>query len=363
MREEEIGTYEMLWDCPACGTPRLLGIQHRHCPACGSPQDPTARYYPSDEDKVAIQNHVVQGADRICPGCTTANAAAAQFCVGCGAPLEGDAREAAARAAQHAAMGEAFAGESIGDAKAEARARRDAHVQQHLGHGPAAAGSKGMSRGLKIGLIVGGVALLIGALVFVFFFWKKEAHVVVEGHRWARTVEVQAFEEVRDSAWCDQMPRGARRVSRSKAKRSTKKVQDGETCTKKRKDNRDGTFKEVKECTPKYREEPVYDEKCSFQVDRWVTKRTERAEGQSRDPAPAWPTVKLTREGTCKGCQREGTRDETYTLLFVDEKEGETYDCEVERAQWDAAEVGSKWKAEVGMVVSSLDCDSFEPLP
>ncbi|MCX4243051.1 zinc ribbon domain-containing protein [Paraliomyxa miuraensis] len=359
MHERELGTFEMLWDCSACGTPKLLGIQHRHCPACGSPQDPSARYYPSDEDKIAVQNHVYQGADLICPACTTANAGTAQFCVGCGSPLGSDAKQAAARTEQQAAHGQGFSGESVKDARAEARARRDAQAQQARAK-PAA---PGMSRGLKIGLIVGGGVLLLGIIVFVLFFWKREAAVEVEGHRWARTIDIEVFDDVRDSEWCDQMPRKARNVSRRKEQRSTKKVQDGEECVKKRKDNRDGTFKEVQECKPKYREEPVYDQKCYFEIEKWAVRRTEKAEGQSKDPEPAWPAVTLSKPGTCKGCEREGKRVETYWLRLLRKEEGQADECEVERARWDGAEVGSRFMVKVGVVGDGIDCDSLQPAP
>ncbi len=359
MQEQELGTYEMLWDCPHCGTPKLFGIQHRHCPACGSPQDPEARYYPSDADKVAVQYHLYKGADVVCPGCTTANAAVAKFCVGCGAPMGDDAKQAAARSEQQVADGQAFDGESGKDARNEARGRRDARVQQELNKGKP--DKPGMSRGLKIGLIVGGIALVVAVLVFVLFFWKREATVDVEGHAWARTIEVERFDEVRRSAWCNEMPKKARKVTKKKEKRSTKKVPDGEECVKKRKDNRDGTFKEIKECTPKFKEEPVYADKCTFRVDEWATVRTEKASGQGKDPEPSWPAVQLAKEGSCKGCEREGSRNETYTLKFVEPKEGENYDCDVERSLWDQASVGSHWKAEVGVVSTSLDCDSFSP--
>jgi hypothetical protein len=360
MREQELGTFEMLWDCPACGTAKLFGIQHRHCPACGSPQDPNARYYPSEEDKVAIQHHVYQGADVICPACGTANAGASQFCVGCGSPIGADAKQAAARAGHQVADGQAFAGESIKDARAEARARRDGQVQQELGKGKPAA-APGMSRGAKVGLIVGGVVLVLAVLVYVFFFWKREAVMEVEGHRWARTIDVEVFDEVRDSAWCDEKPANARNVSKKKEQRSTKKIQDGEDCVKKRKDNRDGTFKEVKECTPKYREEPVYGDKCYFQVDKWVVRRTEKAEGQSKSPEPTWPAVALQKPGTCKGCEREGERKETYALRLLDEKAGEGHECEVKRETWNSAEPGSQWKVEVAVVGSGLDCETLKP--
>lgn len=361
MREQELGTFEMLWDCPACGTAKLFGIQHRHCPSCGSPQDPTARYYPSEADKVAVQHHVYQGADVLCPACGTANAAACQFCVGCGSPLGAGAKQAQARAEHQVAAGQAFAGESIKDARAEARARRDGQVQQELGKGKPA--SPGMSRGLKIGLIAGAVAIVVGILVFVLFLWKHEAVMEIEGHRWARTIEVEAFEEVRDSAWCDQLPSKARHVTKKKAQRSTKKIKDGEDCVTKRKDNRDGTFKEIKECTPKYREEPVYDQKCYFEIDKWTTKRTEKAEGQAKSPEPSWPAITLTKPGSCKGCEREGARIETYALRLLDAKAGEGHECEVERSIWDSAEVGSRWKVEVAVVGDGLDCDTLKPAP
>lgn len=359
MRQEELGTYEMLWDCQHCGTPKLLGITHRHCPACGAPQDPAARYYPSDEDKIAVQDHVYHGADLVCPACTTANAAVAKFCVGCGSPIEGDAKAAAARSEQAVGDGEAFGGETGKDARAEARARRDAERQQAQ-QAHAKPKPEGMSRGLKIGLIVGGIVLVVAVLVFVLFFWKREATVEVKSIAWERTVEVEVFKEVKDSAWCDNKPKGARKVTKKKEQRSTKKIPDGEECVKKRKDNRDGTFKEVKECKPKYREEPVYDQKCYFYIDKWTTARTEKASGSGKEPEPTWPEVKIAKPGKCKGCEREGEREQTYSLTFAD-KDGETYECDVERGVWDEAEVGAKWKAEVGVVTTSIDCDSFTP--
>lgn len=360
MQERELGTFEMLWDCPACGTSKLFGIQHRHCPACGSPQDPNARYYPSEEDKVAVQHHVYQGADLLCPACSTPNAAAAQFCVGCGSPIGSDAKQAHGRAEHQVGAGQAFTGESIKDARADARARRDAQVRQELGKGKPPA-SPGMSRGLKIGLIVGGVLLVVSIIVFVLFFWKREAAMEIEGHAWARTIEVEVFDTVRDSAWCDEMPSGARHVTKSREQRSTKKVEDGKECVKKRKDNRDGTFKEVEECKPKYRDEPVYDQKCRFEIDKWAVRRTEEAKGQGKSPEPSWPTVKLAKTGSCKGCEREGARKESYVLRLLDKAKGEAHECEVDKAKWDQAEPGAQWKVEVKVMGGGLDCDTLAP--
>ncbi len=361
MTERDDGTYEMLWDCPRCSTPKLLGVTHRHCPACGAPQDPTQRYYPSEEDKVAVHNHVYFGADKTCPACDTPNGANATFCSGCGMPLDGSAKEVVGRSDQQANENQQFVGETVGAARQAVRDQRDAKVSQALGKGKAEV--KGMSTGVKIALIAIPIVAVIGILVFVLFFWKREAAVEVEGHRWARTIEIERYDNVKESAWCDSMPRGAKKLSSSKEKRSTKKVKDGEECKKRRKDNKDGTFKEVRECKPKFKEEPVYDNKCRYSIDKWKTVRTEKAEGTAKSPEPHWPEYKLTKEGKCKGCERVGDKSATYEILFVDRKESETHECEVDEAKWTSSEVGSKWVAEVGVVSTGLDCDSFKPAP
>jgi hypothetical protein len=360
MHQQDLGTYQMLWDCPACGTSKLLGIDHRHCPACGSPQDPNYRYYPSDADKILVQNHAYVGADRVCPGCSTANSAASSFCAGCGAPLERDAREAAARTDQLAGQGMAFGGETVAAARAEIQQRRQ--MQMHAAGVQHRAQPK-KSSGRKILFIVLAVIAALGVLLWVLFFWKKDVGVEVEGHAWKREIVVEKFGPQRDSVWCDEMPKGAYDVSRRPDVRSQKKVADGQDCKTRRKDNRDGTFKEVKECTTKYRNEPVYSDKCTFMIDRWAAARTEKAEGSSKDPAPSWPAVALTKPGTCKGCEREGARTGTYTLRFVDPKTKEQYQCDVPETQWNAAAVGSRFVAKVGVVSSKLDCDSFAPAP
>jgi hypothetical protein len=358
VRSEDVGTYEMLWDCPYCGTPKLLGLTHRHCPNCGGAQDPGRRYYPSDADKVAVQDHVYAGADKVCAACGSPSGGRAEFCGNCGGPLAG-AKEAAGRGDQVAAMGQAFAGESIRDVQAEERARRQALADAAAGKQP----TKKMSRGLRIALVVGGIVLLLVVVVLVLLLWKREVQLTLDAMSWKRTIDVERFEGVSDSEWCDRMPSQAYGVSRRREVREHKKVPDGEECTTRRVDNKDGTFKEKQECTPKYREEPVYADKCHFTIDKWHTVRTEESSGRAKSPAPSWPSPSLARTGQCKGCEREGPRKATYTLHLVDTAGSKTHECDVDEAKWNAAEPGSKWIAEVGVVTSSLDCDSIAPAP
>lgn len=104
-------------------------------------------------------------------------------------------------------------------------------------------------------------------------------------------------------------------TGRRREQRSSKQVADGDTCTTRRKDQGNGTFKEIRECQPKYRSEPVYAEKCDYESSRWATARTLKAAGARAEPPP-WPNVDIRNPGTCLGCEREGPRTEVYKVAF-----------------------------------------------
>jgi hypothetical protein len=49
-RVEDLGVYEMIWDCRFCGSSALPARSARFCPHCGAAQEPAARRFPSDEE-------------------------------------------------------------------------------------------------------------------------------------------------------------------------------------------------------------------------------------------------------------------------------------------------------------------------
>lgn len=369
MSTRDTGTYQMLWDCPRCGTDKLLGIDHRHCPSCGSPQDPERRYYPSDEDKVLAKDHVYAGADKLCPACDAPNGAKAGFCTTCGCPMD-DAEEAARRRTQAAAEGRAFDEDTADAAAAEHAAVRrsmlEARQRAMAGLPPGGEAEEDAPPGRsKKGLFAGltGMVLLVAilgccAVGAVFLFWKQDASFTVTGHSWSRQVEVERLEEVQRTAWEDEVPRGASDVSCSKEERSTRQVADGETCTTKRKDNGDGTFTEQEECRTKYREEPVYDQRCRYTVTDWVVTRTEEAAGRGTSPAPSWPTVKLRGGGKRLGSEREGDRSERYEVLLRG-SDGEDHRCGLPESTWSAYREGDVLVGQIGVMSGSVDCSSL----
>ena len=347
-RTEDLGTYQMLWDCPYCGHKKLLALTHRHCPNCGAAQgDPSLRYFPPDEEAVAVKDHEYVGADLVCARCKAPQSKSANNCGNCGASLEGQ-KEAGMRGVQVVADGAAFGADSTADAKRERQAAKDA------ARAPAAPPKKKGGWLWKAALIGLGVVAVLW-----FVFRKHEAAVVITGHRWEREIKIDRKGPQPGSAWCDQVPFGAYSVTRSREQRSTKQVEDGEECVVKRIDKGNGTFKKERECKPKYRDEPIYDDKCHYVVNAWAYNRSEKLAGDGTSPAPRWPDVRLSRTGDCIGCEREGGRGETYQLLYRDEKNDKTGDCKVDTSRWESARDGSRWVIRVG--VSGADCDSMTP--
>jgi hypothetical protein len=363
MGQTEKGRFEMLWDCPGCGTEKLLGLSQRHCPNCGAPQDPTRRYFPADGEAVAVEGHPYQGADVTCAACDTPNAARATFCVGCGSPLDG---AKAVRTRDEQASKGGFAADSAAEAAKEAEAARQRDrakaAESHARASGAAPPPKSRSwAALLVPLGCGGLLLAGIVLAAVFFLWKKDAAMVVNGHSWERSVAVESYGPKRGEAWRDAVPSGAYDISCRPEKKDTKKVADGEVCEDKRRDKGDGTFVVVQDCKTTYREEPVYADKCTYSVDTWQVTRTERASGKDLSSTPSWPPVSLGRTGVCVGCEREGARKETYTVHFSDSASGADHSCDVAEDRWRSMAMGSRWSAQVGVMSGSLDCSSLTP--
>jgi hypothetical protein len=303
-------TYEMMWDCEYCGSKKLLGKTHRYCPECGAVQNPQRRYFPPDNEKVAVEDHKFVGADLHGPACKEAQSAAAKCCTNCGSPLAGGA--AAAR-------------------------------QADVVVGPPQAPPKKSN----IGWIVAVIGVLVFGcigLVVVNRCATSEASLEVSKLTWKREIEIERYGEVTDKGPCSSVPAGADITKRDKPEPKCKTI---------KKDQGDGTFKEVKDC-----DKPV--ETCTYKVKKWDTARTLEEHGDVGDK-PTWPSVKLGKTGNCDGCEREGDRTESYIVHFVDTQSKDEHSCSFsDESKWKSFEKGSQWKGETGMLAGDLKCDKLQ---
>ena len=349
---DEDAVYEMLWDCRFCGSEKLLGKTHRFCPACGSPQDPEWRYYPADDEKIAVKDHHYVGADKVCPACGTLNAADAEFCPRCGSP-QTDAQAVGTQAVRAAGFNDFLEREDLQSRLDEQAAQRVSGIPQ-----TASTSSSGFKWTPKnIAMIAIAAILFIGGVYF--FTAKKSANIVLADKQWDREIEIEKLMAVSDSSVCSSMPGDAYSVSRRREQVDTRRVQDGETCSRQQVDRGDGTFREQQVCSPKYREEPVYGDVCYYTIDRWQTERTVTSSGAA-DVQPFWAEANLSRSGACVGCEREGNRREVYTLIFTGDG-GSRYECEVNPSVWEDASIESVWELQVGQFTNAPDCSTLTP--
>jgi hypothetical protein len=348
-RERDTGVYEMQWDCKFCGTKKLLGQTHRFCPNCGAAQDPATRYFPSDDEKVAVKDHVYYGVDRLCPACSTPNSANSHNCRQCGAPLE-NAAQAALVSEEVRRSGEKFVSSGSRDVAGE-RLQADLKAAEPE--------KKGVPRWILALAVI--MLLVCGGLSYAIFT-TRETGVRVVSHTWERKIDVEEYSAVSDNAWCDSMPGGAYNISRRNEIRDYRQIPDGETCRTRRIDNGDGTYRQREECETKYRSEPIYDDKCYYTIDRWVHDRTEVASGTSMSPAPFWPETNITSSAGCTrlGCEREGGRGETYTVTFKNTQGEDVYECDFNQEQWQSLSIESLWQMDVNLL-GIASCDTLRP--
>lgn len=351
-------TYEMLWDCQFCGTDKNLGLTHRFCPNCGAPQNPDARYYPSDEEKVAVHDHQYVGVDVTCPSCGELNGAAVEFCGQCGAP-QTEAATAKLLDPEYRASHERFESSGSRDVVKE---QFDAEMERVGVKQPE---KKKRDEGGVNKILIGVIAAVIGVIAFGIFAanWTRAATVVVTGHEWERSITIQEYENFTESSWRDSPPSGDNVSinfgSCREEQRSTKRVPDGQTCETVRRDNGDGTYREEEKCTTKYREEPVYDDMCTWSGQRWETDRTESLDGDL-STTPAYPNVTLNCENQRRvGCERISDRDERYTVFYRDNEESNDYRCNYDQSTWQSIPPKSTWEGEVRIVAGGLVCDSL----
>ncbi|MSP24874.1 MAG: hypothetical protein EXR75_06845 [Myxococcales bacterium] len=319
-------TYEMLWDCAYCGTQKLLGHTQRYCANCGAPQDPSRRYFPPDDAKVAVEDHAFVGADLACPACQQPMSRAAKNCTSCGSPLEAD-KQVAMRADQ--VEGQPAPGLP--------------GTGQHGGAAPGGAGAQPKPT-KKIGVVIGLVLFAIVALVIARMTMKKDTTLAVSALSWERTIEIERLTEASETKPCTSVPRDANITARKTAPRE---------CKKRKVDQGDGTFKEKENCT-----EPA--EQCTYLAKTWKRERTLRAAGVKGEP-PVWPALTLVRSGNCVGCEREGGKKESFTVSFIDSNDKKTRTCTFDtEAKWAGFKPKSKWAATVNMIGGDLDCSTLK---
>jgi hypothetical protein len=321
------------WDCQYCGTKGALG-RHKACPICTAPRERGTKFY-LPEDAKAIEDsdllgYAQIGPDWICAYCSTNNGAKNRSCSSCTNLREEDTEA-----------------QVIKDYKlGMAPTAGDMTFEEEVEPEPIPAARKPSNRTP----VLIGVGLVVLACIALIWFTTRttNTNATLQGYEWQRTVEVQTLTIVTETGW--DLPADGFLISQSEEIRSYNDVIVGynnearqvseevyvgdQTYVCGQRDLGNGFFEDI-ECSepiyetefstvyedvPIYEQVPVFDTEYTYEIDKWVTTRTESLTGT--DQQSQWPDYIL------ESNEREGERTENYIALFQDEN-GRTHRLDV----------------------------------
>lgn len=321
------------WDCPYCKNTGISGLEKR-CPACGHSQDAGTKFYLKEKKEYVDGEKAKQygkGADWTCSYCGSLNRHDAKVCVGCGADRE----------------------ESSGDYFENVQKQEEKAAKKKAEQAPKPEPSGGLMK--RLPLIIG-LAVIIAIIAFACR--PKNYAASVTEKAWNRIINVETYTTVNESDW--EVPDGGR-VTDEKEEihhydhvldhyetvevEKSRQVQDGYDTHTEYDDNGDGTFTERTVETPRYvteyyteeEEQPVYIDvpkyqtKYYYDIEKWIPDRQLITSGG--DDTPYWDDTELSEN------EREGEREETYTVTFTTDKD-KVYETELSEELWNTLHVG-----------------------
>lgn len=403
-----------VWRCPSCGEEGIAGTR-TSCPACGAEKGKDAKHAVATEQRIegAQGRALASGPWLYCAFCKTQvppvyvsgpkQGQPTENCPTCSGPLSESTTEAASEVVRASEAHEYRIGQI------EARGGGEAQLEPQLpATKPDAAGAGATSPpgGRRVWPWVL-LALFLG-LIWLFASPGRQVRYTVERRDWERTIAIETLQKKAGRDWESDMPRGAYNTACERKFRKNidvpigtetyfedeedrshcehwdsrtvqEEVEDGKRCTEQGYKTQGGVsvktclswepkyktvskterecsryrMRQVKKTRTKYKQEPVYENHCSFEVDTvWRESRVLRA-GSDRDgDAPTWPTVPQL-----SNRDRAGKRSEKYTLhLKKSGSEPETYKPRDE-AQWARHPVGSQvtGRVKLGTLVDLIE--------
>lgn len=300
------------WDCPYCESKGIPGTTY-DCPNCGRQRGKETKFYMKPGKVEYIQGHKVVGADWYCAYCGALNTAGKTVCENCGSQKD----------------------ESKDDYFSLKKKETVKQPEPPKPTRPAYKPKRKLRNNFWFKLIRAGVIFL--AILYLISLIKeaarpKDCTFEVQNLTWENSIEVEEYKTFRESDWS--VPSGGRLVyTTSEIRRYDSVLDHYEPVTKSRQvesgghydysytDNGDGTFTEHSTYVPEYTTEyytedepvyvnvPVYDTKYYYDIDKWVHERTERTNGNDKNPY--WPELNLSDK------EREGSRSSKYKMEGV----------------------------------------------
>lgn len=313
---------EGIWDCRYCGTKGILG-RYRECPNCGKARDGDTKFYmPQKRSYVSEETakKINKNPDWVCDYCgEQLNSDNDKFCKSCGAPREGGNLN------YHQYQ-----------EKKKVETERKAK-QQEAREKTNTINSLPKTRvNWKIIISITLSILFVAGLVGIFI--PKEREVTILELGWNREITVESLETFEENGWS--LPSGARlRYTAIEFHHYEQVFDHYETRTREvakerivgyedyvagHQDLGNGYFEEIIASRPiyetyyeqeiyeeaVYRDEPVYQTKYYYDIDRWTYNKSIKTSGNDKNNV-YWGEI------TLRNGEREGSRKEEYYANVV----------------------------------------------
>lgn len=347
---------EGLWDCPYCNSKRIGGLT-KHCPTCGHPQDENTHFY-MGEKKNYLEDTATQtygkGADWVCEYCGSLNRVNYKYCSNCSAPKDESTKDYFSNKGE-----KKTATASQSGALKAVYGKNNNKKFKHFWEVEEEDSFATLLRACILNPLTIGIVAIIALIIFLAR--PVTDTVKVEDKNWSRSIEVEDWRTVQESDW--EVPESGRVYDKQReihhytqvldhyeteSRLVSEQVYDGEDVSYYYVDNGDGTFTEETQSTPRYRtethtenvsvpvyrDEPVYETKYYYEIEKWIVIRTETSEGGQDEPY--WPEINLS------GMEREGTHSETYCISCRDADKNKSYNFELPQRIWETIINGSE---------------------
>ncbi len=380
---------ENLWNCPYCGTTKILG-RHKSCPKCGRSRmggtyvgdNPEERIL-SEEDKALFTGK----ADWYCDYCGSMNPSNVKTCVNCGSPKGESKKDYFDRKREQVESGELPKEDNV-ILPSETNDEEDNSYPQDTNSSDSYFGNYYSSSNdyystlsenkknkrlnfssINLNNILLGLAIFIacGLSIFgiVYACMPKTDTITVQGISWERNIETEVEKTFSESDWT--LPANARLLYTNEEWHHDDKVIDhyedvevtkysyevvGERTWTEYQDNGDSTSDVIQcsedvydyvpyqttESQPVYKNVPVYQTKYYYEIDRYVHNRNLRTSGTDKDVY--WSDEPLYFD------EREGIRTQTYSITALNENE-ELKTYTLDYSIWKDVEIGDTFKVKV----------------
>lgn len=329
-----MATYEGKWRCLRCSTVNLG--RNLNCQSCGVKRDENVEFFLEDDTTTVSDENLLRqanaGVNWLCRYCGGNNRAFDAQCSSCG-----NARSAADKQLNEETRG-------VNDWN-EAAQKAYFTAQQQNVQSSSTQNSFFRSRIFKFALLSFGVlvpliVVFFGVLIYISTL-TYPVEIEVTNLEWQRTIKLEEYKTVTETAWDGEVPKEARVQSNERALHHTDKVPNGtrqvhETyseqvsdgtekyvCGRKNKGN--GYFEDVY-CTRTkyksvsktryktetiYKDVPVYKTRYTYLMDKWISAGEKTTSGD--DFNPKWADVSVDNVK-----MREAGRTESYNLICKD---------------------------------------------